>query len=222
MKIKLIKNKCAEWDEASSSTVSLSPGPVLLRSSQILSAYTCDVHCAAPCRFLFYTIYTINMKACGLTKHTHTHILLQVILNPPPGRWDSKDNSKVWLYILFTQTSCKLYLSPSSCVLWGSSRSQHPSHFTRPACLSSPLLSGDLHYSPPDLSVSEQWRWTCVTSPQIVCPHTSSLKASKLEQACYARVCCDSLSTGWYNSDAKRKKKRFTQNNSRNIVFLSS
>lgn len=157
--------------------------------------------------FILYNLYNKYESMWPYQTRTHTHILLQVILNPPPGRWDSKDNSKVWLYILFTQTSCKLYLSPSSCVLWGSSRSQHPSHFTRPACLSSPLLSGDLHYSPPDLSVSEQWRWTCVTSPQIVCPHTSSLKASKLEQACYARVCCDSLSTGWYNSDAKRKKK---------------
>lgn len=85
----------------------------------------------------------MQKDACLLapeSTHTHTYTHTQVIFVLACGRWDSKDNNKVWLYILFSQTSSKLSLSPSSCVLWGSSKSQHPSHFRQLACPSSPLL----------------------------------------------------------------------------------
>lgn len=94
----------------------------------------------------------------------------QVIFILAHSRWDSKDNNKVWLYILFSQTSSKLSLSPSSSVLWASSKSQHPSHFSLPACLllCSPVTAFLL--ANPRCAFESKCARVYVWSLQIVCP----------------------------------------------------
>ena len=90
-------------------------------------------------------LYSVQNCLTHTDTHTqsHTHINTGHFHSLPMADGTARTTMKYGFTSCFHRQAANYLLSPGSRVLWGSSKSQHPSHFSQPACpvLSSPAAA---------------------------------------------------------------------------------